>query len=203
MGEKLAGGNTAVALLGNSIATGGALVALILIFGPVSGAHLNPVVTFSLAASGRHRWSDLVGYAVAQCAGAVLGVWIAHLMFDQPVLQVSAKLRPGAAQMFSEGVATFGLLMTIFACARHRPTATPYAVALYIIAAYWFTASTSFANPAVTLARCLTNTFAGIRPADVPGFILAQVGGATLATAIDRWLFLGSTPVTPATQVSP
>ncbi len=189
MGEKLAGGNIAVALLANSIATGGALIALILIFGPVSGAHFNPAVTLALAGRGRHLWSDVAGYLVAQCVGAIIGVWVAHAMFGEPIVQMSQKLRPGAPLMFSEVVATFGLLTTIFGCIRHRPAAVPYAVAVYIVAAYWFTASTSFANPAVTVARSLTNTFAGIRPQDAPGFIAAQLVGAALACALDGWLY--------------
>ena len=189
MGEKLANGNAAIALLANSIATGGGLVALILVFGPVSGAHFNPAVSLALAGSGRHAWPDIPGYLLAQVAGGILGVWVAHAMFGEPILQVSQKLRPGAALMFSEGVATFGLLTTIFGCVRHREAAVPYAVALYIVAAYWFTASTSFANPAVTLARSLTDTFAGIRPQDAPGFIVAQLGGAALAVLFDGWLY--------------
>ena len=188
MGERLAGGNVALALLGNSIATGGGLIALILAFGPVSGAHFNPAVTLSLAATRRHAWRDVPGYLIAQFAGAILGVWIAHAMFGEPIFQVSEKFRPGAALMFSEAVATFGLLITILACIRHRPEAVPYAVAVFIVAAYWFTASTSFANPAVTVARSLTNTFAGIRPQDAPGFIVAQLVGAAAAAATDRWL---------------
>lgn len=189
MGERLAGGNAAIALLANSIATGGGLVALILIFGPVSGAHFNPAVSLALAGAGRHTWSDVPGYLVAQVAGGVAGVWVAHAMFGEPILQLSEKLRPGAALMFSEAVATFGLLLTIFACVRHRPAAVPFAVAAYIVAAYWFTASTSFANPAITIARSLTNTFAGIRPQDAPGFIAAQLFGSGLAVALDRWLY--------------
>jgi glycerol uptake facilitator-like aquaporin len=188
MGERLAGGNVALALLGNSIATGGGLIALILIFGPVSGAHFNPAVTLSLAGTRRHAWRDVPGYLAAQFAGAILGVWIAHAMFGEPILQVSEKLRPGAALMFSEVVATFGLLITILGCVRHRPEAVPYAVAVFIVAAYWFTASTSFANPAVTVARSLTNTFCGIRPQDAPGFIAAQLVGAAMAAVTDRWL---------------
>jgi glycerol uptake facilitator-like aquaporin len=189
MGERLAGGNVAIALLGNSIATGGGLVALILVFSPVSGAHFNPAVTFALAGRRQHAWSDVPAYLVAQFAGAIVGVWIAHAMFSEPLVQVSEKLRPGTALLFSETVATFGLLTTIFGCIRHRPAAVPYAVAVYIVAAYWFTASTSFANPAVTVARSLTNTFAGVRPQDVPGFIAAQLVGAALATALDVWLY--------------
>jgi glycerol uptake facilitator-like aquaporin len=189
MGERLAGGNVAIALLANSIATGGGLIALILVFGPVSGAHFNPSVTLALAGTRRHPSSDIPGYLIAQVAGGIAGVWAAHAMFGEPVLQVSQKLRPGAALMFSEVIATFGLLTTIFGCARHRPTAVPYAVAVYIVAAYWFTSSTSFANPAVTVARSLTDTFAGIRPQDAPGFIVAQLVGAALAAVLDGWLY--------------
>lgn len=196
MGERLANGNVAIALLANSIATGGGLVALILVFGPVSGAHFNPAVSLALAGSRRHAWSDIPGYLVAQVAGGIVGVWAAHAMFGEPILQVSEKLRPGAALMFSEVVATFGLLTTIFGCVRNRAEAVPYAVAVYIVAAYWFTSSTSFANPAVTVARSLTNTFAGIRPLDAPGFILAQLVGAGLATALDTWLYGRTQPAT-------
>jgi glycerol uptake facilitator-like aquaporin len=188
MGERLAGGNVALALLANSIATGGGPVALILVFGPVSGAHFNPAVTLAFSGTRRHAWRDVPGYLTAQFAGAILGVWVAHAMFGEPVFQVSEKLRPGAALMFSEAVATFGLLITILACARHRPEAIAYAVAAYITAAYWFTASTSFANPAVTVARSLTNTFSGIRPMDALGFIPAQLIGAAVAAGTDRWL---------------
>jgi len=193
MGERLAGRNVAIALLANSIATGGGLVALILVFGPISGAHFNPAVSLALAARRRHTWADLPGYLMAQLAGAVAGVWAAHAMFGEPVFQVSEKMRPGSALMFSEVVATFGLLTTIFGCVRHRPGAVPYAVAVYIVAAYWFTASTSFANPAVTVARSLTNSFAGIRPQDVPGFVSAQFVGAVLATALDAWFYRSKT----------
>ena len=196
MGERLAGGNVAIALLANSIATGGGLMALILVFGPISGAHFNPAVSLALAARRRHAWVDMPGYLVAQLAGAVAGVWAAHAMFGEPVFQVSEKMRPGAALMLSEVVATFGLLTTIFGCARHRPGAVPYAVAVYIVAAYWFTASTSFANPAVTVARSLTNSFAGIRPQDVPGFIGAQFAGAALATALDAWFYQSKSETT-------
>ena len=188
MGERLAGGNVALALLGNSIATGGGLVALIVAFGPVSGAHFNPAVTLALSGTRRHAWGDVPGYLTAQFAGAILGVWVAHAMFGQPILQVSEKLRPGADLMFSEAVATFGLLITIFACIRHRSESIAYAVAAYIVAAYWFTASTSFANPAVTVARSVTNTFSGIRPLDALGFIGSQLVGAALAAGTDRWL---------------
>jgi glycerol uptake facilitator-like aquaporin len=189
MGERLAGGNVAIALLANSIATGGGLVALILVFGPVSGAHFNPVVTLALACRGRHAWSDVPLYLAAQVAGGIAGVWMAHAMFGQPLLQVSEKLRPGGALMFSEVVASFGLVMTVLACVRQRPGAVPYAVAAYIVAAYWFTASTSFANPAVTIARSLSNTFSGIRPQDVPGFVVAQLLGTALAVVLDRWFY--------------
>ena len=202
MGERLAGGNAAIALLANSIATGGGLVALILIFGPVSGAHLNPVVSLALAATGRHIWRDVPAYVMAQVAGGVAGVWMAHAMFGEAVFQVSEKLRQGTALMLSEVVATFGLILTIFSCIRHRPVLVPFAVAAYIVAAYWFTASTSFANPAVTIARSLTNTFAGIRPHDVPGFIAAQVLGAVLAVALDLWLYSRSRVPTAHTRSS-
>jgi len=201
MGERLAGGNIAIALLANSIATGCGLLALILIFGPVSGAHFNPVVSLALAASGRHAWSDVPGYLLAQLAGAIAGVWMAHAMFGEPMLQVSAKIRSGAPLLFSEAVASFGLLLTILGCARSRPGAVPYVVAAYIVAAYWFTASTSFANPAVTVARALSNTFAGIRPQDAPGFIGAQFIGAALATALDAWLHQ-SDPALTKTQTA-
>ncbi|HEX4584226.1 MAG TPA: MIP/aquaporin family protein [Burkholderiaceae bacterium] len=194
MGERLAGGNVALALLGNSIATGGGLAALILAFAPVSGAHFNPAVTMALAGAGRSAWRQAPAYVAAQVTGALVGVWTAHLMFGVPVVEVSDKLRPGAAMMLSELIATFGLMITIFGCVRHRPATLPYAVAVYITAAYWFTASTSFANPAVTVARSLTNTFAGIRPQDAPGFIAAQFAGAGLATALDRWLYRGPGP---------
>lgn len=188
MAERLAGGNVAIALLANAIATGGGLIALILTFGPISGAQFNPVVTLSLAVSGRLSWRDTPAYVVTQVIGAVLGVWAAHLMFGEPVLQLSAKARPGFALFWSEIVATFGLLMVILSGVRHRAEAIPYAVAAYIAAAYWFTASTSFANPAVTFARALSDTFAGIRLADAPGFVLAQFTGAAAAVALDRFL---------------
>jgi glycerol uptake facilitator-like aquaporin len=188
MGERLAGGNVAVALLANTLATGAGLVALILTFGPVSGAHFNPAVTLADASQGGIPWRRAGGYIAAQLAGAVLGVWAAHLMFAEPVFMLSAKDRSGVPQMFSEFVATFGLLAVIWGCSRRRAASTPFAVAAYITAAYWFTASTSFANPAVTVARSLSDTFAGIRPADAPGFIAAQLCGAAAATLLFRWL---------------
>jgi glycerol uptake facilitator-like aquaporin len=188
MGERLAGGNVAIALLANSLATGASLVALILAFGPVSGAHFNPAVTIADASQGGISWSMVPGYLVAQIAGAFGGVAAAHAMFGLPLVQASQHARTGAAQWFSEFVATFGLLAVIWSCSRRRSVAVPFAVAAYITAAYWFTASTSFANPAVTLARAVTNTFAGIRPIDVPGFVIAQLVGAAAATALFRWL---------------
>ena len=189
MGERLAGGNVAVALLANTIATGAALVALILAFGPISGAHFNPAVSLADAAQGGLAWSDVVPYLAAQGLGAFAGVAAAHLMFELPLFFASGHARSGPAQMFSEFVATFGLLAVIWGCAHGRsPVAVPFAVAGYITAAYWFTASTSFANPAVTLARSATDTFAGIRPADAPGFIVAQLLGAAAATGLFRWL---------------
>jgi len=188
MGERLAAGNTAIALLGNTLATGAALVVLIWIFGPISGAHFNPAVTL-IAVLRRDLPSQLaLAYVVVQIGGAVLGVWTAHAMFGEPILQVSAKLRSGGAQAFSEVVATFGLIGTILGLSRFRTDSTPMAVGLYISAAYWFTASTSFANPAVTLARSLSNTFAGIAPASAPAFILAQFAGALLAAGVFGWL---------------
>jgi glycerol uptake facilitator-like aquaporin len=188
MGERLAAGNVAVALLANTLATGAALVALILTFGPISGAHLNPAVTLASAWQGYTKWHDAPFYIVAQIGGALGGVAAAHLMFELPLLSVSQHVRTGNSQIFSEFVATFGLLLVIWACARFRPTIVPFAVAAYITAAYWFTASTSFANPAVTLARSASDTFSGIRPADVPGFVGAQLLGAAAATLVFRWL---------------
>ena len=188
MGEQLAGGNIAIALLANSLATGAALVALILTFGPVSGAHFNPAVTLADASLGKMPWRRVTGYIGVQIVGAIAGVWIAHLMFGQPVFMVSTHVRAGGAQLFSEVIATFGLVLVILGCARHRSEMVPFAVAAYITAAYWFTASTSFANPAVTIARSMTDTFAGIRPMDAPGFIAAQVCGALAATRFFRWM---------------
>ena len=188
MGERLAGGNVAVALLANTLSTGAALVALILTFGSISGAHFNPAVTLAEASQGGLAWGDVPSYIVAQVAGAFGGVAAAHVMFETPLFIASRHARAGPAQVFSEFVATFGLLAVISGCARLRSSAVPFAVAAYITAAYWFTASTSFANPAVTLARSATDTFAGIRPADAPAFILAQLLGAGSATALFCWL---------------
>lgn len=192
MGVRLANGNVAIALLANSLATGAGLIALILTFGPICGAQFNPAVSIGLAARGLFPWKEVPVYAAAQIVGAVLGVWAAHLMFELPVLEVSTKVRSGHSQLWSEFVATFGLLLVICGGLRNRSQALPYAVAAYITAAYWFTASTSFANPAVTLARSLTNTFAGIRPNDVAGFFVAQLLGALAAGSVMQWL--GPTP---------
>lgn len=194
MGERLCAGNVAVALLANAVATGAALVALILTFGPISGAHFNPAITLADASQGGLSWQEVPGYLVAQTVGAVAGVAAADVMFELPVFFISKKARAGGAQMFSEFVATFGLLAVVWGCTRLRTAAVAFAVAAYITAAYWFTASTSFANPAVTLARSLSDTFAGIRPADVPGFVAAQFAGAATATALFRWLI----PALPA-----
>jgi glycerol uptake facilitator-like aquaporin len=188
MGERLSGGNVAIALLANTLATGAALVALILTFGPISGAHFNPAVTLADASQGGIQWREVPVYIAAQVGGAFLGVAAAHIMFGEPLFLFSQHDRSGAAQMFSEFVATFGLLSVIQGVARRRSGAVPFAVAAYITAAYWFTASTSFANPAVTIARAFSNTFAGIRPADAPGFIVAQLLGAAAATLLFRWL---------------
>jgi len=193
MGERLAGGNVAVALLANTLATGAVLVALILTFGPISGAHFNPAVTLTEAWQGGLAWGEVPGYVMAQIIGAFVGVAVAHLMFEHPLFAFSPHARTGAAQLLSEFVATFGLLAVIRGCGQRQVTA--FAVGAYIAAAYWFTASTSFANPAVTLARATTDTFAGIRPADAPGFISAELVGAVAATALFRWLV----PSVPAT----
>lgn len=187
MGERLAGGNVAIALLANAIATGAALAALILTFGAISGAHFNPAVSMAAASRGELSWRDAFAYSAAQVAGAFAGVICAHLMFSEPLLAWSTHARSGWAQAFSEAVATFGLLTVIFSVAKRRPDAVPWAVGAYITSAYWFTSSTSFANPAVTLARAATNTFAGIRPDDVPLFLVAQIAGAAGATLFARW----------------
>jgi glycerol uptake facilitator-like aquaporin len=194
MGERLAGGNVAIALLGNTIATGAGLVVLIHIFGPVSGAHFNPAVTLAMLLRGTIDARMAALYAVAQTTGAILGVWLAHAMFAEPLWQVSSKLRDGPAQGLAEAVATFGLIGTILGTERARPDFTPVAVGLYITSAYWFTASTSFANPAVTVARSLSNSFAGIAPASVPLFIAGQLVGALLAVATFGWLFKQERP---------
>jgi glycerol uptake facilitator-like aquaporin len=188
MGERLAGGNVAIALLGNTLATGAGLVVLINLFGPLSGAHFNPAVTLVFALRREIGGSTAAAYVAVQVVGAVLGVWAAHAMFAEPILQVSAKLRDGPGQAFSEFVATFGLVAAILGSIRFRPEATPWVVGLYITAAYWFTASTSFANPAVTIARSLSNTFAGIAPASAPAFVASQLAGAVAASFLFRWL---------------
>lgn len=198
MGERLAGGNVAIALLANTVATGAALVALIFTFGPVSGAHMNPLVTLAEAfQTRRHRspfsWPLAAGYIGAQFTGAVAGVAAANLMFGERLLLASHHVRSGGAQMLGEFIATFGLLGVIHCCARFKPVIVPFAVGAYITAAYWFTASTSFANPAVTVARSLTDTFAGIRPTDAPGFIAAQFAGAAASVLFFNWL-TSSTP---------
>jgi glycerol uptake facilitator-like aquaporin len=188
MGERLAGGNDAIALLGNTLATGAALVVLITIFGPLSGAHFNPAVTLVFAFRREIGWRLAAAYVAVQAVAAVAGVYAAHAMFAEPILQASTKLRDGPAQAFSEAIATFGLVLTILGTLRFRPGFTPAAVGLYITAAYWFTASTSFANPAVTLARSLTDTFAGIAPTSAPAFIAAQLVGAAAAALLGGWL---------------
>jgi glycerol uptake facilitator-like aquaporin len=188
MGERLSAGNVAIALLANTLATGAALVALILAFGPISGAHFNPCVTLATAVEGGIPWREVPGYLGAQVAGAFTGVGSAHLMFGLPLFFASRHARSGPAQLWSEFVATFGLLLVILGCSRSRPSAVPWVVGAYITAAYWFTASTSFANPAVTLARAASDTFAGIRPGDAPGFVVAQFVGVAAATLMARWL---------------
>jgi glycerol uptake facilitator-like aquaporin len=188
MGERLSGGNVAMALLANTIATGATLVAIILALGGISGAHFNPAVTLAVALERGLPWREVPLYMVFQLFGALCGVAAAHAMFEQPLLAYSQHARSGTAQMFSEFVATFGLLSVVWGCSRLRSTAVPFAVGAYITGAYWFTASTSFANPAVTIARSLTNSFSGIRPADVPGFIAAQIAGSLAATLLWSWL---------------
>jgi glycerol uptake facilitator-like aquaporin len=194
MAERLAGGNVALALFANSVATGAALVALILALGPISGAHFNPAVTLADAMQGRIAWREVPAYVTAQVAGAFGGVAAAHLMFGLPVFFASRHARSGAPLLWSEFIATFGLLAVIWGCARVRSSAVSFAVGGYITAAYWFTASTSFANPAVTLARTASNTFAGIRPTDAPGFVAAQLVAAVVASAFFRWLTSAPTP---------
>jgi glycerol uptake facilitator-like aquaporin len=191
MGERLAGGNVAIALLANTLATGAALAALILAFGPISGAHFNPAVTLADAWQRGLPWREVPSYVGVQVAGAFAGVAVAHLMFGEPLFEASTRLRAGPAQAFSEFVAAFGLLAVIWGCSRRRLDALPFAVGAWIMAAYWFTASTSFANPAVTLARAATDTFTGIRPADAPAFVLAQLLGAACATVLFAWLHKG------------
>jgi glycerol uptake facilitator-like aquaporin len=197
MAERLAGGNEALALLCNTVATGAALAALIFTFGPLSGAHFNPAVSLADAWQGGLAWREVPIYVAAQVSGAIAGVIAAHLMFGEPLVTFSTKGRGGSALAFSELVATFGLMAIIWGCSRTRSEAVPFAVASYISAAYWFTASTSFANPAVTVARSLTDTFAGIRPSDVPAFVGAQLVGALLATSLFRWLTPRLTEVAP------
>jgi len=189
MGERLAAGNVAIALLGNTLATGAGLVVLIHMFGPISGAHFNPVVTMAVLFGRQIEARTALYYLGVQIAGAIGGAWLAHAMFGEPIIQVSHKLRPGAAQGLSELVATFGLIGAILSTQARRPDFTPIAVGLYITAAYWFTASTSFANPAVTIARGLSDTFAGIAPASIPNFIAAQIAGALAGAAFFGWLY--------------
>jgi glycerol uptake facilitator-like aquaporin len=189
MGEQLAGGNVAIALLANSLATGAMLVVLILIFGPVSGAHFNPAVSLAFGLRKELSWPAAGLYTLCQLGGALIGVGIAHLMFDLPLVQIAAKVRSGPGQWLAEAVAAFGLLLTILGCVARAPSSTAYAVGLYITAAYWFTASTSFANPAVAIARAFSDTFAGIAPAGVPAFIIAELAGMAAAVALGRFLW--------------
>ena len=189
MAAKLAGGNQAIALLCNTLPTGAILSVLIIVFGPVSGAHLNPAVSLAFALRGEIRPATAVAYIAAQVVGGIVGVWAAHLMFELPLWQLSMTVRTGSGQWLAEAIATFGLLLTIFGCAARTPSAVPYAVGLYITAAYWFTAATSFANPAVTIARSLSDTFAGIAPSGVLWFVVAQFVGMLAALAVGRWLW--------------
>ena len=191
MGERLAGGNVAIALLGNTIATGAILFVLITMFGPVSGAHFNPAVTLVIRLRREISSRVAIAFVAAQLGGGILGVWVAHLMFDLPILELSTKVRAGPGQLTGEAIATFGLILTILGTVRMRPTAVSTSVALYISAAYWFTSSTSFANPAITVARSLSDSFAGIAPAYVPGFIAAQLAGAIAALFVGSALFAG------------
>ncbi len=191
MGERLSAGNAAIALLANSIATGVVLMAILSTFGPISGAHLNPAVSLVDAMEGGLAWSDAGVYVAAQCVGAIAGAMSAHGMFGYPLLSVSSHVRSGGPQAFSEFIATFGLLTVVWGCSRSRPHIVPIAVGAYITGAYWFTGSTSFANPAVTIGRSLSDTFSGIRPTDVPAFLVAQAAGAVAATLLFRWLAPG------------
>jgi glycerol uptake facilitator-like aquaporin len=195
MAQRLAGGNGALALLCNTLPTGAILTVLILIFGPLSGAHFNPAVSIAFSLRRELPWHDMAAYIVAQIVGGIIGVWTAHLMFELPVWQVSQHMRTGAGQWLAEFVATFGLLLTILGCVARTPTAVPYAVGLYITSAYWFTASTSFANPAVTIARSISDTFAGIEPTGAPAFIAAQLVGMLFAVQLSRWLWPASPPI--------
>jgi glycerol uptake facilitator-like aquaporin len=195
MAQRLSGGNQALALLGNTLPTGAILVVLILIFGPVSGAHFNPAVSIAFALRGELTWRDTAAYVAVQIAGGLIGVWAAHLMFELPLMQFSSTVRTGSGQWFAEAVAAFGLVLTILGCIAKAPAAVAYAVGLYITAAYWFTASTSFANPAVTLARSLSDTFAGIAPAGVLAFVIAQIVGMLAAVALARWLWSDPIPM--------
>ncbi len=197
MAEKLAGGNVAIALLGNTIPTGAILVVLITILGPISGAHFNPAVSLAMCLTGQMPWARLLPFVAFQILGAIIGVWLAHAMFDLSVFQFSTKMRWGTGQWIAEALATFGLLITIFGGLRYNSPAIPMAVGLYITAAYWFTASTSFANPAVTIARSLTDTFSGIVPAAVLPFIAAQIAGTVTATYLCRWLFAENSLLPP------
>jgi glycerol uptake facilitator-like aquaporin len=201
MAERLAGGNQALALLCNTLPTGAILTVLILIFAPVSGAHFNPAVSVAFALNRALAWPDAGLYVVVQIAGALVGAWAAHAMFELPVWQISQTVRSGSGQWLAEGVATFGLLLTILGCVARAPQATAYAVGLYITSAYWFTASTSFANPAVTIARAFSDTFAGIAPAGVPAFILAQFLGMAAAVAVGGWLW-GSATAAARTKIT-
>ncbi len=199
MGERLAGGNVALALLGNTLPTGAILVVLILSLGPISGAHLNPAVSLVMSLSKDHPWREFLPYAGAQIVGGCIGTLVAHGMFELPLFELAVKARSGPAQWFAEFVATFGLIVITLAVSRFKSEAIPLAVGLYITAAYWFTASTSFANPAVTIARALTDSFSGIAPADVPMFIVAQLAGALAGLGVMRWFFAGSDgPARPA-----
>jgi glycerol uptake facilitator-like aquaporin len=201
MGERLCGGNIAIALLANTLATGAGLVALILAFGSISGAHFNPVVSVVEALQGRLPWRSVPRYIAAQVVGAFCGVALAHLMFEEPLFSVSTHVRAGMSQFLSEGVATFGLVFVILMCSRHRASTTPFAVGAYITAAYWFTSSTSFANPAVTLARAASDTFAGIRLLDAPAFIVAQLLGAGVARGLFNWFKGTSLSTVPQPEI--